>query len=138
MCRDPLSLTRRYMLEESIKVGPQLRRRDTSCQAAAVQARGRDAFMPTSHAGAASPCRPQPCQPAPPFARLQDAGHNWRLDHHEGSAALLADRKKGGQLGSVLQLLKLCVDRAGVYARQPGSVVVSSRLDHAVAALGMN
>ncbi|PRW59638.1 hypothetical protein C2E21_1506 [Chlorella sorokiniana] len=57
---DPLSLTRRYMLEESIK----------------------------------------------------DAGHNHRLDHHESSAQLLADRKKGGQLGSVLQLLKLCVDRA--------------------------
>ncbi|KAI7840289.1 hypothetical protein COHA_006071 [Chlorella ohadii] len=57
---DPLSLTRRYMLEESIK----------------------------------------------------DAGHNHRLDHHESSGQLLADRKKGGQLGSVLQLLKLCVDRA--------------------------
>lgn len=45
---------------------------------------------------------------------LQDAGHNYRLDHSSGSNASLAaaSRKKGGLQGTTLSLLKLCFERA--------------------------
>lgn len=56
---------------------------------------------------------PIPLSPAGPCPLIQDAGHNYRLDSHESGALLLADRKKGGHLSTALQLLKLCVDRAG-------------------------
>lgn len=43
---------------------------------------------------------------------LQEAGHNYRVDHDRTGLTAGSNRKKGGHLDSTLKLLRLCLDRA--------------------------
>ncbi|KAL4855002.1 Cilia- and flagella-associated protein 45 [Chlorella vulgaris] len=43
---------------------------------------------------------------------VKDAGHNYRLDHSSSSLLASGGRKKGGQLRTCLELLRLCAERA--------------------------